>query len=110
MERVNLLLLADLMALLVVLTTAVGPLLRELQLLGRTTKAALQRLRMTRALRRRMIRVEQELELLRPASLAQMPAPTQLQPLPQRLTTRVEKHPRLRLPQLLQQARAMTMS
>jgi hypothetical protein len=65
---------------------------------------------MTRVERRRtMKRLEKELELRRPVSLAQMPAPTTKVEHPlQQLTTRPART-RHRLPLLLQRARLMTM-
>jgi hypothetical protein len=72
MEQMNLLLLADLAALLAVLATAAGPTIRELRLLQQTTRAALQRRATTRHLRQLMTRVQPQLEATRAANLAEM--------------------------------------
>lgn len=99
--QVNLLLLADLVVLLAVLATAVGPLLRELSLLRQTIRAALHRLRTTRAARRQLA-LETELE--RQVQLAEMVRVPPLQPQMARVA---RLRPRLLLQ--LRQARAMTM-
>jgi hypothetical protein len=100
MEQVNLLLLLDLVALLAVLATAVGPMIREVRHLLRRRPQPPQQLLPQLLHQEPTTRVEHSLPRRR------QPRPP-LQPQPM---IRVERHPRHRLPQLLQQARVMTMS